>query len=61
MVGSDDALWVDFWVVGCCGFDCVCWAEVEVLMFGLGFSTVGGEGSVGWLVGWLVVFLFVIP
>jgi hypothetical protein len=22
---------VDFWVVGCCGFDCLCWAEVEVL------------------------------
>lgn len=31
MVGADDAVCVDFWVVGCCGVDCFCWAEVEVL------------------------------
>ena len=31
MVGTDDDLSLDFWVVDCGVGDCVCWAEVEVL------------------------------
>lgn len=31
MVGSDDDLCLDFWVVGCCVGHCVFGAEVEVL------------------------------
>lgn len=42
-MGKDDALCVDFRVVGCCCFDSLCWAEVEILML----STVEGEG-IGW-------------
>lgn len=53
MVGADDALCVDICGVGCCYFDCVCWAEGEVLdtccYYWLGWAVLGWDwiGSVG--------------
>lgn len=31
-MGEDDAVCLDFWLDGCGGFNCGCFAKVEVLM-----------------------------